>query len=87
MIPNEAVSIGAAPIPEAHVERACAKVPGIQRRSAVSWMLDHLANTIFSMGVVSMYYSMWVRSDPAAPARDVGFLVGEGVSRAFLEQP
>ena len=33
----------------------------IPRRAVVSWVLYDLANTIFSMGVVSVYFSLWVR--------------------------
>jgi UMF1 family MFS transporter len=31
------------------------------RRAVVSWILYDLANTIFSMGVVSLYFSAWVK--------------------------
>ena len=32
----------------------------IPTRAVVSWVLYDLANTIFSMGVVSVYFSTWV---------------------------
>ena len=40
----------------------------IPRRAVVSWVLYDLANTIFSMGVVSLYFSLWVR-DAVGPER------------------
>jgi MFS transporter, UMF1 family len=40
----------------------------IRTRAVVSWVLYDLANTIFSMGVVSAYFSTWVR-DQVGPMR------------------
>jgi UMF1 family MFS transporter len=40
----------------------------IPARAVVSWVLYDLANTIFSMGVVSAYFSVWVR-DEVGPKR------------------
>ena len=33
----------------------------IPRRAVVSWILYDLANVIFSMGVISLYFSLFVR--------------------------
>lgn len=33
----------------------------IKRSAVVSWVLYDLANTIFSMAIVSLYYSLWLR--------------------------
>lgn len=33
----------------------------ITRRAVVSWITYDLANTIFSMGILSLYFSLWVR--------------------------
>ena len=33
----------------------------VTRRAVTGWILYDLANTIFSMGVVSLYFSLWVR--------------------------
>ena len=38
----------------------------IPRRAVASWVLYDLANTIFSMGVVSLYFSLWVRDNVGA---------------------
>ncbi|HUF47686.1 MAG TPA: hypothetical protein VMM93_07705, partial [Vicinamibacterales bacterium] len=40
----------------------------IPRRAVASWVLYDLANTIFSMGVVSIYFSLHVR-DAVGPDR------------------
>lgn len=40
----------------------------IRRRAVVGWILYDLANTIFSMGVVTLYFSTWVR-DQVGPNR------------------
>jgi UMF1 family MFS transporter len=48
-------------------ERVQAPRP-IARRAVISWVLYDLANTIFSMGVVSLYFSLWVR-DMVGPLR------------------
>ncbi len=40
----------------------------IPRRAVASWVLYDLANTIFSMGVVSLFFSLWVR-DQVGPER------------------
>lgn len=37
-------------------------------RSVASWVLYDLANTIFSMGVVSLFFSLWIR-DKVGPER------------------
>ena len=33
----------------------------ITRRAVVGWIMYDLANTIFSMGILSLYFSLWVR--------------------------
>jgi UMF1 family MFS transporter len=42
----------------------------ISRRAVVSWILYDLANTIFSMGVVSLYFSLYVASEVGAERVD-----------------
>lgn len=42
----------------------------IPRRAVVSWMLYDLANVIFSMGVLSLYFSLYVRSEVGAARAD-----------------
>jgi UMF1 family MFS transporter len=48
-----------------------AEPPRVIRRSAVvSWVFYDLANTIFSMGVVSLYFSLYVRDEVGAQRAD-----------------
>jgi UMF1 family MFS transporter len=42
----------------------------IPRRAVVSWVFYDLANTIFSMGVVSLYFSLYVRDEVGAQRAD-----------------
>ena len=42
----------------------------IPRRAVVSWILYDLANVIFSMGVISLYFSLFVRAEVGAERAD-----------------
>jgi len=42
----------------------------VTRRSVASWVMYDLANTIFSMGIVSLYFSLWVRAAVGAGRAD-----------------
>jgi len=42
----------------------------IPRRAVVSWVLYDLANTCFSMGVVSLFFSLWLRDQVGAERVD-----------------
>ncbi len=42
----------------------------IPRRAVVSWMLYDLANVIFSMGVISLYFSLYVRAQVGSDRAD-----------------
>ena len=56
----------------------------IRRSAVVSWILYDLANTIFSMGIVSLFFSLWVR-DQVGPARvDSVYGVITGVSMGII---
>ena len=47
---------------------AAARPHVITKRAVASWVLYDLANTIFSMGVISLFFSLWVR-DQVGPLR------------------
>jgi UMF1 family MFS transporter len=49
-------------------EVAVADERKIPRRAVASWVLYDLANTIFSMGVISLYFSLYIR-DTVGPQR------------------
>lgn len=50
----------------------------------VSWVLYDLANTIFSMGVVSVYFSTWVRDQVGALRADYVYGVITAVSMGLI---
>ena len=61
----------------------------IPRRAVVSWVLYDLANTIFSMGVVSAYFSTWVR-DQVGPTRAdsvYGVITAISMGLIFIASP
>jgi MFS transporter, UMF1 family len=42
----------------------------IPKRAVLSWMLYDLANVVFSMGVISLYFSLYVRAEVGADRAD-----------------
>jgi MFS transporter, UMF1 family len=61
----------------------------IPARAVVSWVLHDLANTIFSMGVVSVYFSTWVR-DQVGPLRAdsvYGVITAISMGLIFIASP
>lgn len=61
----------------------------IPTRAVVSWVLYDLANTIFSMGVVSVYFSVWVR-DRVGPQRAdsvYGIITAISMALIFFSSP
>jgi len=61
----------------------------IPTRAVVSWVLYDLANTIFSMGVVSAYFSTWVRDQVGAGRADsvYGVITAISMGLIFLASP
>lgn len=61
----------------------------IPRRSVVSWVLYDLANTIFSMGVVSMFFSFYIRSEVGAEHADsaYGLITALSMGIIFIMSP
>lgn len=55
----------------------------------MSWVLYDLANTIFSMGVVTMYFSTWVRDQVGAQRADpvYGLITAISMGLSFLASP
>jgi UMF1 family MFS transporter len=56
----------------------------IPTRAVVSWVLYDLANTIFSMGVVSAYFSTWVRDQVGALRADSVYGVITAISMGLI---
>ena len=61
----------------------------IPTRAVVSWVLYDLANTIFSMGVVSVYFSTWVRDEVGALRADsvYGVITAISMGLIFIASP
>src|SRR5688500_1405307 len=79
-----------APPPPAGSEPASGREPHvITRRAVTSWVLYDLANTIFSMGVVSLYFSLWVRDQVGADRADTvyGLITAVSMGLIFLVSP
>jgi UMF1 family MFS transporter len=56
----------------------------IPRRAVVSWVLYDLANTIFSMGVASIYFSLYVRETVGAERTDTVYSSITAVSMIII---
>lgn len=56
----------------------------IPKRAVASWVLYDLANTIFSMGVVSLYFSLYVRDEVGAQRADSTYGVITSISMGII---
>jgi UMF1 family MFS transporter len=56
----------------------------IPKRAVWSWILYDLANTIFSMGVVSLYFSLWVRDAVGADRADFVYGIITAISMGII---
>ncbi|MDA1081038.1 MAG: MFS transporter [Gemmatimonadetes bacterium] len=61
----------------------------IPRRAVASWVLYDLANTVFSMGVVSLYFSLYVRDQVGAERADstYGIITTISMGMIFIISP
>ena len=61
----------------------------IRTRAVVSWVVYDLANTIFSMGVISMYFSLYVRDAVGTDRADsaYGLVTAISMGAIFLISP
>src|SRR3954471_4464604 len=58
--------------------------PTIRKRAVTGWILYDLANTIFSMGVISLNFPLWIR-DAVGPARaDANYGIITAVSMVII---
>ena len=76
----------AAPVPD---DRLPAPTHRITRRAVTGWVLYDLANTIFSMGIVSAYFSLFVRQSVGAERVDFvyGAITAVSMSIIFVLSP
>jgi UMF1 family MFS transporter len=73
------------PVPASVAAVSAAREPRvIPTRAVVSWVLYDLANTIFSMGVVSVYFSTWVRDQVGALRADYVYGVITAISMGLI---
>ena len=56
----------------------------IPKRAVWSWILYDLANTIFSMGVVSIYFSLWVSAEVGPERADFHYGIITAVSMGII---
>ena len=56
----------------------------ITRRAVAGWILYDLANTIFSMGVISLFFSLWVRDIVGAERADSVYGLISAFSMAII---
>ncbi len=75
---------GASPGRSAPPDSAPVPVRRITRRAVASWVLYDLANTIFSMGVVSLYFSLYVRDNVGADRADTIYGIITAISMAVI---
>jgi UMF1 family MFS transporter len=61
----------------------------IPTRAIASWVLYDLANTIFSMGIVSMYFPLWVRDEVGKERADsmLGLITAISMGIIFVLSP
>ena len=56
----------------------------ITRRAVTSWIIYDLANTIFSMGVISLFFSLWVRDQVGAERADTTYGIITALSMGII---
>jgi UMF1 family MFS transporter len=71
-------------VPVTGEESELARHRRIPRRAVAAWVLYDLANTIFSMGVVSLYFSLWVRDTVGADRADTVYGIITSISMAVI---
>jgi UMF1 family MFS transporter len=63
---------------------AAARSHVITKRAIASWVLYDLANTIFSMGVISLFFSLWVRDQVGPERADSVYGIITAISMAII---
>lgn len=56
----------------------------IKRRAVVGWVLYDLANTIFSMGVISLYFPLWIREAVGPERADARYGIISAISMGLI---
>ena len=71
-------------VPTTATEMALPAEHPIRPRAVASWVLYDLANTIFSMGVVSAYFSLFIRQSVGAERADYVYTTITAISMAII---
>lgn len=69
--------------PEANIVAAVSQRV-ITRRAVAGWVVYDLANTIFSMGVVSLFFSLWIRDSVGATRADAVYGIISAISMSLI---
>ncbi len=69
---------------ETGTSAAIAARPAIRKSAVASWVLYDLANTIFSMGVVSLFFPLFVRDSVGAERADTIYGIISAISMALI---
>jgi len=72
------------PMTDLAITAAAPREHVITRRAVISWMIYDLANTIFSMGVVSMFFSIYIRNAVGAQKADAEYGIITAVSMGII---
>jgi MFS transporter, UMF1 family len=73
----------------ANVEQSALRAPTAARTrptklAVASWILYDLANTIFSMGVITLFFSLWVRDEVGADQVDTVYGIITAISMGII---
>ncbi|MBR9990160.1 MAG: MFS transporter, partial [Gemmatimonadetes bacterium] len=56
----------------------------IPRRAVAAWVMYDLANTIFSLGIVSLYFSLWVHGMVGSDRADGIYMIITAISMSII---
>lgn len=60
---------------------------GVRRSAVVGWVLYDLANTIFSLNITSVYFSLWIVNDLGGTDGDYGIAFSISMAFVFITAP
>jgi MFS transporter, UMF1 family len=82
--PTDSPSPVASPPPPSAADTRPVDEHVITKRAVVSWVLYDLANTIFSMGVISLFFPLWIREAVGGDRADTVFGIIQSISMAII---
>lgn len=69
---------------KAETREGAGRAGGVRRSAIAGWVTYDLANTIFSMGVISLFLPMWLRDEIGAGRVDTTFGIIAAISYAII---